>query len=89
MDDVAPDSRQPPDERPTSPPGTGPDAGGGPGWADDADWPRRCPTCGAELQTATLDFDEEKANRPELRPGEMAEVDFCPNPDCPTHEVTR
>jgi hypothetical protein len=49
------------------------------------DWPRTCPTCGTELQQAVVDFDKSNADRPELRPGEMAAVDFCPNPDCPTN----
>jgi hypothetical protein len=51
----------------------------------DGPWPRRCPECGTELQSATIDLDDTKADRPELRPGEMAAVDFCPNPDCPSH----
>ncbi len=49
------------------------------------DWPTHCPECGTELATATVDLDEAKADRPELRPGEMVAVDYCPNPDCPTH----
>jgi hypothetical protein len=48
-------------------------------------WPTRCPECGTELQSATIDMDASNADRPELRPGEMAAVDFCPNPDCPSH----
>jgi hypothetical protein len=51
--------------------------------ADEATWPTKCPECGTELQHAVIDFDQSKADRPELRPGEMAAVDFCPNPACP------
>jgi hypothetical protein len=51
----------------------------------DPQWPTRCPECGTELQSATIDLNEDKADRPELRPGEMVEVDFCPNRDCPSH----
>lgn len=50
---------------------------------DGRHWPTHCPVCGAELQRATLDFDTANENRAELNPGEMVEVDFCPNPDCP------
>ena len=50
------------------------------------DWPTKCPECGTELQQATVDLDKSNADRPELRPGEMAVVDFCPNPDCPSHK---
>ncbi len=46
------------------------------------EWPTHCPRCGTELEQAVLDFDQDKAPRPELRPGEMAAVDFCPNADC-------
>ena len=52
----------------------------------DGPWPHRCPECGTELQSATIDLDEAKADRPELRPGEMVAVDFCPNPNCPSHQ---
>jgi hypothetical protein len=48
-------------------------------------WPRTCSACGTDLATAVVDFDKTNADRPELRPGEMAAVDYCPNPDCPTH----
>jgi hypothetical protein len=48
------------------------------------DWPTHCPDCGTELESATIDMDESKADRPEMRPGEMVAVDFCPNPDCPS-----
>jgi hypothetical protein len=47
------------------------------------DWPTHCPYCGTELTSAVVDFDKTNADRPELRPGEMAAVDYCPNPDCP------
>ena len=50
------------------------------------EWPTTCPQCGTELQQATVDLDKSNADRPELRPGEMAVVDFCPNPDCPSHK---
>jgi hypothetical protein len=50
----------------------------------DQQWPTHCPECGTELQSATIDLDKSNADRPELRPGEMVEVDFCPNPDCPS-----
>ena len=52
-------------------------------------WPTHCPECGAPLQRATLDFDPTNENRAELNPGEMAEVDFCPNPDCPAKQHAR
>jgi hypothetical protein len=52
------------------------------------EWSRTCAECGTELQSATIDFDKANADRPELRPGEMAAVDFCPNPDCPSHTTT-
>jgi hypothetical protein len=45
--------------------------------------PRTCPYCGTELQTGTIDFDTTNEPRAQLNPGEMAQVDFCPNPDCP------
>lgn len=56
-------------------------------------WPRTCPVCGTELEQATIEFGgrDEPGNDPrndprnELNPGEMAQVDFCPNPDCPSH----
>jgi hypothetical protein len=52
--------------------------------AADEQWPTHCAECGTELQTAVIDLDKTNADRPELRPGEMAAVDFCPNPDCPS-----
>ena len=50
------------------------------------EWPTHCEMCGTELQRGTVDMDETNADRPELRPGEMAMVDFCPNRDCPAHK---
>jgi hypothetical protein len=58
---------------------TGPDA------TADMEWPTHCDVCGTRLVSAVVDFDQSNADRPELRPGEMAAVDYCPNPDCPTH----
>ncbi|MGY2873560.1 NAD-dependent DNA ligase [Marmoricola sp. URHA0025 HA25] len=49
----------------------------------EADIPEACPYCGTPMQTATLDFDSSNEPRAELNPGEMAQVAFCPNPDCP------
>lgn len=48
-------------------------------------WPTHCPVCGTRLVSAVVDFDETNPARPELRPGEMAAVDYCPNEDCPSH----
>ena len=48
-----------------------------------ADVPSTCPFCGTQMETATLDFDPDNEPRAELVPGEMAQVAFCPNPDCP------
>jgi hypothetical protein len=61
---------------------------------DDERWPRTCPECGTELEHATIDFggrgepgtDPRNDPRNELNPGEMAQVDYCPNPDCPTNQ---
>ena len=53
---------------------------------DDQDWPRNCRTCGTELAQATVDMNPDKLDRPEMRPGEMASVDYCPNPECPTNK---
>lgn len=50
---------------------------------DEKNWPSTCPECGTELQHAVIDFDKSNQDRAELNPGEMAAVDFCPNPDCP------
>lgn len=49
------------------------------------EWPTHCPVCGTRLASAVVDFDKTNEDRPEMRPGEMASVDYCPNPDCPTH----
>lgn len=49
---------------------------------DETNWPTTCAECGTELQRAVIDFDKSNENRQELNPGEMAAVDFCPNPDC-------
>ena len=54
---------------------------------DDQQWSRTCPTCGTELAQATVDLNPEKLDRPEMRPGEMATVDFCPNKECPSHRA--
>lgn len=51
----------------------------------DQDWPTHCPVCGTHLVSAVVDFDETNPRHPEMRPGEMAAVDYCPNPDCPSH----
>lgn len=48
-----------------------------------ADVPSVCPFCGTAMETATIDFDTTNEPRAELNPGEMAQVAFCPNPDCP------
>ena len=54
---------------------------------DDQEWPTHCQYCGTRLVSATLDFDKTNADRPELRPGEMVAVDYCPNPDCPSNQA--
>ena len=54
---------------------------------DDHEWPTHCQYCGTRLVSATLDFDKSNADRPELRPGEMVAVDYCPNPDCPSNHA--
>ena len=51
-------------------------------------WPTHCEHCGTALASAVVDFDKSNADRPEMRPGEMAAVDYCPNPDCPSHAAT-
>ena len=38
------------------------------------------------LRSATVDFDKSNADRPELRPGEMVSVDYCPNQECPDNK---
>lgn len=47
------------------------------------EWPTHCPACGTLLTTAVVDFDPANENRAEFNAGEMAAVDYCPNPDCP------
>ncbi len=47
------------------------------------EWPTHCPSCGAQLESAVIDFDPANEKRAELNPGEMVAVDYCPNPDCP------
>lgn len=49
-------------------------------------WERRCSGCGTALAQAVIDLDKTNADRPELRPGEMVQVDYCPNPDCPENK---
>ncbi len=52
--------------------------------------PTTCPHCGTELVSGTVDFAEtpdetESADleRATFQPGQMAAVEYCPNPDCP------
>lgn len=52
----------------------------------DQTWERRCSACGTELAQAVVDLDKSNADRPELRPGEMVQVDYCPNPNCPENK---
>ena len=52
----------------------------------DQNWPSHCPECGTAMATAVLDMDKSNADRPELRPGEMADVDYCPNEQCPANK---
>lgn len=52
----------------------------------DQTWERHCSACGTELAQAVVDLDKSNADRPELRPGEMVQVDYCPNPDCPENK---
>jgi len=52
---------------------------------DQQAWPTRCPECGTELQQATIDMDPTNRHAPEFAAGEMARVDYCPNPECPAH----
>ena len=56
--------------------------------ADGGKWPTHCATCGTELTSAVIDFDESNDDRAALQPGEMVAVDYCPNPDCPTHPTS-
>ncbi|MGN6162729.1 MAG: hypothetical protein ACTHOG_13635 [Marmoricola sp.] len=51
--------------------------------ARDEEWPTHCPACGTELASAVIDFDPTNEKRAEFNPGEMAAVDYCPNPECP------
>jgi hypothetical protein len=53
------------------------------GVAGEREWPTHCPLCGAELKSAVIDFDPNNENRVEFQAGEMAAVDYCPNPTCP------
>ncbi|QNN54083.1 hypothetical protein [Nocardioides mesophilus] len=46
------------------------------------EWPTHCPVCGTALEQAVVDFDPDNEPRPEMRPGEMVTVDFCPNAEC-------
>ena len=50
------------------------------------EWPTHCEHCGTELESAVVDFDKSNADRPEMRPGEMVAVDYCPNEDCPSRQ---
>lgn len=55
---------------------------------EERDWPKRCPRCQTELQTASQGFNP--AGEDDIDHGEMGEVlavDFCPNPDCPGKET--
>lgn len=52
---------------------------------DEKTWPTECPECGSDLQRAVIDFDPSNEKRAELSAGEMAAVDFCPNPECSRH----
>jgi hypothetical protein len=54
---------------------------------DDQEWPTHCPVCGTGLRQAVLDFDPDNPRHPELTPGEMVAVDYCPNPDCPAKKA--
>jgi hypothetical protein len=47
------------------------------------EWPTHCPHCGTKLVSAVIDFDKTNLDSPEFHAGEMAAVDYCPNPDCP------
>lgn len=55
---------------------------------DEPSWPTHCSACGTELAHATIDFDESNPHRAELVPGEMAQVDYCPNEACPRYRQT-
>lgn len=47
------------------------------------EWPTHCPSCGTELASAVIDFDQTNESRAEFNAGEMVAVDYCPNPTCP------
>ncbi len=49
-------------------------------------WPTHCEHCGTALASAVVDLDKSNADRPEMRPGEMIAVDYCPNEACPSHQ---
>jgi len=51
------------------------------------EWPTHCQYCGTELAHAVVDFDKSNADRPEMRPGEMVAVEYCPNPKCPSNQA--
>ncbi len=53
----------------------------------DQTWPRNCPACGTELTSAVIDLDPTNADHPQLNPGEMVAMDYCPNPECPLKET--
>lgn len=57
---------------------------------DETAWPRKCPYCQTELQTATQGFNP--GGDDDIAHGEMDEVvavDFCPNPACTGRESDR
>ena len=49
------------------------------------EWPTHCEECGSELQSVQVGFDE--ADFSEGKVGTVIARDFCPNPDCPRHDV--
>lgn len=51
------------------------------------EWPTHCPACGTRLRSAVIDFDKTNPDRPEFNAGEMAAVDYCPNPECPEYDA--
>jgi hypothetical protein len=50
-------------------------------------WPTHCPSCGTRLRSAVIDFDKTNEDRAEFNAGEMAAVDYCPNPECPEYDA--
>ena len=51
---------------------------------DEPDWPRTCPECGTELQTAHVWLPTpDNVDTPDV----PVARDFCPNPDCPQHDA--